>query len=275
MVAKHHSNRKSLVKNKRIKIITLIALIFLLLTSLLDWFTIPTGSMLNTIPEGTIIIAEKLSFGPRVRIRSKTGFKYIRLPSFGKIKRNDILVFNLPIADTIFTGRPELNYYDEISREKFRKSMKGTTFFKKKFQAIHERPPFVKRCIGLPGETIKMLNDTVFVNNIELDLPANAIKGKGHDLEKIYLPRKGDTIAIDTSSIKLYRRLITAYENNEMHIEHDKIMINGKESDYFIASQNYYFVLGDNRANSYDSSRWGMLPEDHILAKVLIIWERD
>lgn len=120
-----------------------------------------------------------------------------------------------------------------------------------------------------------MCDDTVFINNNGLDFPVNAIKGKGRNMTKVYLPRKGDTITIDTANIKLYSRLITAYEGKEIHIDHDKIMINGKESDYFIAGQNYYFVLGDNRANSYDSSHWGLLPEDHILARVLLIWGKD
>lgn len=85
----------------------------------------------------------------------------------------------------------------------------------------------------------------------------------------LYIPKKNDTIQLDTSNIVLYKNLITNFENNSLEIKEGEIIINQKEVTYYIAKQNYYFAIGDNFDNSIDSRYWGFIPEKAILTKVI------
>lgn len=83
----------------------------------------------------------------------------------------------------------------------------------------------------------------------------------------IYIPKKNDTLQLDTINIVLYKRLIQDYENNTLELKSDSIFINNKYTKTYCVKQNYYFTLGDNRDNANDSRKWGFLPENYIIGK--------
>ncbi|HKC67464.1 MAG TPA: signal peptidase I [Bacteroidia bacterium] len=83
------------------------------------------------------------------------------------------------------------------------------------------------------------------------------------------IPQKNDTLRLDTANIALYTKLISVYENNELQTKGDTILINKKPVTYYVAKQNYYFVIGDNFDNSIDSRYWGFIPERVIKAKLI------
>ena len=100
---------------------------------------------------------------------------------------------------------------------------------------------FIKRVIGLPGDTIEMRNKKVYVNGAPLSEPYAHF---------IYPPEEPDSSAPDVSTS---RDLLRAFP--EMKVPPDN-----------------YFMMGDNRDNSEDSRYWGFMPRDYVKGKALFVY---
>lgn len=89
----------------------------------------------------------------------------------------------------------------------------------------------------------------------------------------IKIPSEGETIPINTETLTKYGNTITYYEgHDDVKIENDQLIINGETVSEYTFSQDYYFMMGDNRHNSLDSRFWGFVPEDHVVGKAFFIW---
>ena len=135
-------------------------------------FVIPTGSLEKTLRVGDFLLVSKFHYGARIpstvisfpmvhdtipiiKTRSylkKPQLPYIRIPGFQEIKNNDIVVFNWP-ADTV------------------------RQFFVKEKGVIKPRDKksnYVKRAIGIPGDSLEIRDGIVYLNGKENVLPDRA-----------------------------------------------------------------------------------------------------
>ncbi len=88
----------------------------------------------------------------------------------------------------------------------------------------------------------------------------------------LYIPEGGKTIALNLEILPLYKRIITEYEGNILSIKGNQIYINDALATSYTFSQDYYWMMGDNRHNSLDARYWGFVPFDHVVGKPVFVW---
>ncbi|MDA9588565.1 signal peptidase I [Flavobacteriaceae bacterium] len=135
-------------------------------------YIIPTGSLEKSLLIGDFLFVSKFHYGarapmtavsvpmvhdtvPGLKIRSylkKPQLPYLRLPGLQKINRNEIVVFSWP-ADTV--------------RQFFVRE-------KRVDKPIDKKSNYVKRCVGIPGDTLEIIDGIVHTNNSKNKLPDRA-----------------------------------------------------------------------------------------------------
>jgi signal peptidase I len=251
-VTREQPGVKSRVKEWGDSILFALVAASIIRTYVFEPFQIPTGSMEKTLLVGDFLFVNKLAYGPKVpvtplsyplvhntvpwvNIKSYTTLEkgsYTRLPGFGKVKRDDVVVFNYPSGDTaVYDPRMpdglmghdyhgiindeafyqfnssaengqkyrELNdklikqgkskseadsltndifyrYFietswkwkqlarEKLARGEFPGEPNGMTHGGLIYRPVDKRENYIKRCVGIPGDKLKIVNSILYVN---------------------------------------------------------------------------------------------------------------
>lgn len=241
---------KKNVENKSIDYLKIILTIFLsaalLRIFVLEVYYIPSASMENTLLSGDFILVSKLSYGLPLNSVLQSNHastdlhsSFLPFPFSKCINRGDVLVFEL--------HEPEMIHSENIV--------------------------CVKRCIGIPGDTIKIKDNIISINGRLLTF--SKFINPSFFSENIIVPKRGDVIQLIPSSVPQWRKLIEG-EGHKVDCTNEKVLIDNKIVTSYKVQQNYYFVLGDNIDKSYDSRHWGFVPENQIIGEaILVLWSYD
>jgi signal peptidase I len=114
------------------------------------------------------------------------------------------------------------------------------------------------------------LNTSGFGNTFPYDTAG--FKWSEDNFGPLWIPKKGETITLNSKNKIFYRRVIEVYENNRWEENVGKVILNGVATEQYTFKMDYFWMMGDNRHNSQDSRFWGFVPEDHIVGKASMIW---
>ena len=87
-----------------------------------------------------------------------------------------------------------------------------------------------------------------------------------------WIPASGQVVELNYQNVLKYGRAINVYEGHDLEFKNDQYFLDGVPTTSYTFSLDYYWMMGDNRHNSWDSRYWGMVPEDHILGKPVFIF---
>lgn len=240
-------------------------------------YKIPSESMEPTLLSGDYIFVNKMYMGARIFDivasveREPSGFH--RIWGYSQLKPGDIVVFNDPYPRT----------RDSIE--------------------FDVRKYFVKRCWGIPGDSLT-IEEGYYKNKGQLaDIPDEVInkqdslhyvfyngerKVRGLSIKAfpkrtflgwtiinygpLYIPRKGDVLLLNEKHFLIYKNLIEWETRKRLVWNNGVAYLDGRELVTYCFEKSYCFVGGDNVFNSVDSRYWGLVPEEFIAGKVAFIW---
>lgn len=196
---------------------------------LIEPFRIPSGSMFPTLLVGDHLFVNKLAYGPRIP------FTEIRLPGWREPERGDVVVFEVARPLNKRGGR-DIKPVDQVPA--------GTP-----------SEDFVKRLVGLPGDTIQWRRGQLFVNGDPVATqaePGGFVDDDGQHYEMAW-EELGDC-----------RHAILDGPRPTRDPRFDR--------GTYVVEEGRYFMMGDNRDNSNDSRGWGTVRLEELKGPAFILY---
>jgi signal peptidase I len=208
-------------------------------TFVVDAVHVPSASMENTLLAGDFLLVNKFVYGPCTpRYMPLTGGRLpvLRLPPSGSPGRGDVIVFYAP------DGIPPRLY--------------------------------VKRLVGLPGDTVMFRGGVLFVNGRAVGLPQTAKPSQmpAPDFGPVVVPAAGDTIPLREADAGRWEPTVRLEGHVTARSPGGEILLDGVPSRIYGVRENHFFVLGDNRDDSLDSRVWGFVPFDCIVGRAMLVY---
>ncbi|MDR0966736.1 MAG: signal peptidase I [Myxococcales bacterium] len=230
--------RRSVAADYLVSIFQALAIALVLRFFIVEPYKIPSGSMIPTLLIGDHIFVNKLSYG-------------IRLPAidtlvahWGGYERGEVIVFVNPLDDHL---------------------------------PLLQRRDYVKRIVGLPGDTVEVRGEVLYVNG--QPQPRELVQANF-----IYFDRFGDDGPWSQQRAELWRETIqTGVKKSDDAVDVDLTMTHELLRDPhrphallegpFKVPEGHLFMMGDNRDNSQDSraGSW-FVPFDHVKGRAFVIW---
>ncbi len=175
-------------------IIYALILVYFVFTFVGQNYEIPSSSLEKSLLVGDYLWVNKMAYGPRVPqtplhfplvqntfpvINTKSylewpQWKYHRLKGLGDVESGDIVVFNFPAGDTVAVKMQNPDYYTLIKYFGRDVVMNNPEQFGEIiYRPVDRRENYVKRAVGLPGETLKIVDGTIYIDGKPQEQPTN------------------------------------------------------------------------------------------------------
>ena len=153
-------------------------------------YVIPSSSMEKSLLVGDYLYVSKVTYGPQMPntplsfpfvhhtmplSQTKKSFSeaikwpYKRLKGLREIERNDVVVFNFPAGDTVLVENQAVTYYDVLrDYQTAYGEQKGREMLENEYtiisRPVDKRENYIKRCVALPGDSIRIVDGELFIN---------------------------------------------------------------------------------------------------------------
>lgn len=168
--------------------------VYIITTFFFQNYQIPTSSLEKSLLVGDFLCVNKFVYGARAPMTplsfplmqhtvpvlgtksylENPKLEYKRFAGLRNVERYDIVVFNYPSGDTVAVKAQSDDYYrlcSEVGRDAVKNNK--AQFGEIVYRPVDRRENYVKRCVGLPGDTIELRNDITYINGEALVNPQN------------------------------------------------------------------------------------------------------
>lgn len=175
-------------------IVYALILVYFLFAFIGQNYQIPSSSLEKTLYTGDYLFVNKTVYGPRVPMTpvyfplvhnelpfglgksylDKPSVTYKRLKGQRQVEAGDIVVFNFPAGDSVMSKVPNPDYYSLVAiHGRDRVLADKATFGELIYRPVDRRENYVKRCVGLPGQRLRISDGDIYIDGEKFLTPEN------------------------------------------------------------------------------------------------------